>query len=60
MRALLRHVRRFCDSRRAATAVEYGFILALVVLALLATLQLLAGRTTSMWNQVSEQVQSSR
>lgn len=60
MRALLRHVRRFSASRRAATAVEYGFIIALIVLALLGTLQLLAGRTTSMWNWVSEQVTTSR
>ncbi|PXA91481.1 Flp family type IVb pilin [Nostoc sp. 3335mG] len=60
MRALLRHVRRFSADRRAATAVEYGFIIALIVLALLATLQLLAGRTTNMWNWVSEQVTTSR
>jgi pilus assembly protein Flp/PilA len=60
MRALLRHVRRFSVSRRGATAVEYGFILALIVLALLATLQLLAGRTTSMWDMVSEAVRTSR
>ncbi len=60
MRALLRHVRRFSGSQRGATAVEYGFIVALIVLALLGTLQLLAGRTTSMWNWVSEQVTTSR
>ena len=43
---------------RGATAVEYGLILALIVLALLTALQLLAGITISMWGDVSANVQA--
>ena len=39
---------------RGATAVEYGLVLALVVLVLLSALQNLAGVTTKMWNDISE------
>jgi pilus assembly protein Flp/PilA len=42
---------------RGATAIEYGLILALVVLALMAALYALADTTTSMWNNVSTKVQ---
>lgn len=43
--------------RRAATAVEYGLILALIVLAMIAALIALADTTTGMWNNVSDKVQ---
>lgn len=46
--------------QRAATAVEYGLILALIVLAMMAALIELAGTTTSMWNNVSTAVQRAR
>lgn len=42
---------------RGATAVEYGLILALIVLALMASLIGLADVTGNMWNDVSEKVQ---
>ncbi|WP_343518963.1 Flp family type IVb pilin [Sphingomonas sp.] len=45
---------------RAATAVEYGLILALIVLAMMLALIELAGTTTGMWNKVSAAVQSAR
>lgn len=41
---------------RGATSVEYGFILALIVLVLIAALVELAGTTTGMWNNVSTKV----
>lgn len=47
-----------CD--RAATAVEYGLILALVVLAMMAALIEFASTTTGMWNNVSTAVQTAR
>lgn len=42
--------------QRGATAVEYGLILAMIVLAMLAALNNVAQRTTSMWNNVSNEV----
>ena len=51
-------LRRLARSRKGATAVEYGLILALVVLTMLAALQGLAGTTTGMWNNVSSKVQN--
>ncbi|MBB4097053.1 Flp family type IVb pilin [Sphingomonas kyeonggiensis] len=44
--------------RRAATAVEYGFILALIVLAMMASLGSVANQTTGMWGNVSNKVQT--
>ena len=48
---------RLLRCRRAATAVEYGLILALIVLAMMVALIELAGTTTGMWNNVSDAVQ---
>ena len=42
--------------RRGATAVEYGFILALVVLALMAALIAFAGSTVDMWGAIAAKV----
>ncbi|WP_448663796.1 Flp family type IVb pilin [Sphingomonas sp. CJ20] len=57
MRAIVCFARKLSLDRRAATAVEYGFILALIVLAIIGSLQVLSSVTTSMWNNVSDQVQ---
>ncbi|WP_423602043.1 Flp family type IVb pilin [Sphingomonas sp. MS122] len=51
---------RLLRCRRAATAVEYGLILALIVLAMMLALIELAGTTTGMWNNVSSAVQNAR
>ena len=51
-------LRQLARSRRGATAVEYGLILSLVVLTMLAALQGLANTTSGMWNNVSDKVQS--
>lgn len=53
MRALLR---RLLIDQRAATAVEYGLIVSLIVIAMIASLQALAGQTVGMWNNVSSRV----
>jgi pilus assembly protein Flp/PilA len=42
--------------RRGATAIEYGLILALVVLAMMAALRGLAGTTVNMWSNVDSAV----
>ena len=41
---------------RGATAVEYGLIVALIVIAMIASLQALAGTTINLWNNVSTKV----
>jgi pilus assembly protein Flp/PilA len=43
---------------KAATAVEYGLICAMIVLAMIAALNSVAGNTISMWNNVSATVVS--
>ncbi len=40
-----------------ATAVEYGLIIAMIVLAMFAALTSVADATTNMWNTVSTKVQ---
>lgn len=57
MRPMKPLLARLLDCRRAATAVEYGLILALVVLAMIGALTGFARTTTGMWNSVSETVQ---
>jgi len=41
---------------RGATAVEYGLILALIVIAMLASFALMANGTTGLWNNISTSV----
>jgi pilus assembly protein Flp/PilA len=43
-------------SQKGATAVEYGLILALLVLAVIGALGQLASKTNSMWGRVSNEV----
>lgn len=54
--------RRLTDLIRdeeAATAIEYGLIAALVVVAMIVALQNVADVTTGMWNNVSNEVSAS-
>ena len=44
---------------RAASAVEYGLICAMIVLAMVAALNSVAGNTITMWGNVSETVTNS-
>jgi pilus assembly protein Flp/PilA len=41
---------------KAASAVEYALICALIVLAMIAGLNAVAGRTSTMWSDVSDNV----
>lgn len=43
---------------RGATAVEYGLIIALIVLAVITAMNSVATKTTNMWNNVSTKVTS--
>jgi pilus assembly protein Flp/PilA len=58
MRAFLARARRLLRDRKGATAVEYGFLLALIVLAIMAALIQLGSTTTGLWTNVSTKVQS--
>jgi pilus assembly protein Flp/PilA len=57
MRSLGKLYGRLVRDRKGATAVEYGFILALIVIAIIASIQGLASATTGMWTNVSDKVQ---
>ncbi|MES2173187.1 MAG: Flp family type IVb pilin [Pseudomonadota bacterium] len=58
MRALVEILARLrlirCE--RGATAVEYGLIIAMIVLAMIAALNNVANKTTGMWNNVATEV----
>jgi pilus assembly protein Flp/PilA len=45
--------------QKAATAVEYGLIIALIVLAMMAGLSQFAGTTIGMWNDIAANVSTS-
>lgn len=47
---------RLTRDTRAATAVEYGLIVALIVLAMLVAFSTLAGATGGIWSDVSTKV----
>ena len=49
---------RLMRNRKAATAVEYGFLLAAIVLAIMVALLALGSTTSTMWNNVSTKVQN--
>lgn len=50
---MLRIIGKLLRATRGATAVEYGLISAVVVLAMLVGLRNVAGITIDMWNMVS-------
>ncbi|TPG43197.1 Flp family type IVb pilin [Sphingomonas koreensis] len=56
IRALGKCVRALSGDRRAGTAIEYGLIVALIVIAMISALSGLADVTTGMWNNVSDKV----
>ena len=53
----MRRLSKLRSDSKAATAVEYALILALIVLALLASLRSVANATIQMWNDVDNQVE---
>ncbi len=58
MRPPARFIRALIGDQRGATAIEYGLILALVVIAMMMALFGLADVTTTMWRDVSDKVQA--
>ena len=55
----MRFIAKLLRDIKAASAVEYALICALIVLAMIAGLNAVAGRTTNMWNDVSNNVSAS-
>ena len=58
--AVIRTIARVLRERRGATAIEYGLIIALVVIAMFAGLTALADTTTGMWGNVNSKVANAR
>jgi pilus assembly protein Flp/PilA len=52
----MRRIAGIIKDKRGATAVEYGLILSLVVLAMLSALAGVASTTIDMWTNVSSEV----
>ncbi|HYE28687.1 MAG TPA: Flp family type IVb pilin [Allosphingosinicella sp.] len=52
----MRTIAKLIRDTRAASAVEYALICSLIVLAMIAGLNAVAGSTTTMWNDVSSNV----
>ncbi len=52
----MRHLLRMVRDTKAATAVEYGLIVALIFLAVVVAIANLANTTIGMWNNVSSEV----
>lgn len=53
---MLKFIRGIASCQMGATAVEYGLILSLLVIAMMAALGNVAGSTTNMWNDVSNDI----
>ena len=53
---MMRRIKDLIKDNRAATAVEYGLILALVFLAMVTAVQGFASGTIQMWNNVANEV----
>jgi pilus assembly protein Flp/PilA len=51
-------MKRLCGDRRAATAIEYGLILALVFLAIVGAVNSLADETIDMWDDIGNGYES--
>ena len=54
------HRRRLRSDTRAATVVEYGLIVSLIVIVAMMAIAALADVTTGMWNNVSDEVTRAR
>lgn len=58
MNAIRNRLRTVCAEDRGATAVEYGLIAALIVVAMIGGLSTLGGGAGGMWGRVSNIVQN--
>ena len=56
---IVRFIKRLATDRAGSTAIEYGLIVTLIVIAMIAALSLVADSTSSMWNRVNTKVTQS-
>ena len=54
---MLRLIERLVQDERGATAIEYGLIISLIVIAMISALGNVANSTIGMWNNVSNEVE---
>ena len=59
MIAIRSTLRRLLADQRGATAIEYGLIAALIVIAMMGGLSVLGGGANGMWTKVKNEVESS-
>ena len=59
MIAIRRTLRRLLADQMGATAIEYGLIAALIVVAMMGGLSALGGGANGMWGKVTSNVQAS-
>jgi pilus assembly protein Flp/PilA len=53
---ILRALRRLFRDEKAATAIEYGMIVAFIAIAIIVAVQAVASATNAKWNVVSQNV----
>lgn len=53
---MLETIRSFIRSEEGATAVEYGLIAALIVIAMMTALGNVAASTSEMWNMITNEI----
>ena len=58
MDAIRRNFRRLLADNKGATAIEYGLIAALIVIAMMGGLRAMGGGLGGMWSNISAQVQN--
>jgi pilus assembly protein Flp/PilA len=51
--SMVRLIKRLARDERGATAVEYGFMLVMIVLAMMSALSGVATETSALWEEVS-------
>jgi pilus assembly protein Flp/PilA len=59
LNAIRRTTRRLLTDQKGATAIEYGLIAALIIIAMMGGLGSLAGGTTSWWGRIQSNVANS-
>ena len=58
MIAIRNYLRMLGADQRGATAIEYGLIAALIIIAMMGGLQALGGGTNGMWGKIKTQVEA--
>ena len=53
---MIRRMKALARAERGATAVEYGLICALIVLAAMGAITAFSAKTIGMWNNVSNEI----